>query len=184
MVPKKSNIASVKQLDGATICTTQGTTSELTLADYFGANKLRYKTVTFADFEESRRAYEEGRCDAWTIDRTVLAARGLGLKNRQDHIILPEIISREPIGPMVRENTRWRDVAFWVLQVRVAAEMYGITQANVDDMRANSKDPEVQRMLGVVGEFGNLWGFPNDWGYQVVKQTGNYAETWNLPSWP
>jgi len=178
MVKKNAGITSVNQLDQATICVTQGTTSELNIADYFGTHKMRYQLVTFADPDESRRAYESGRCDAWSIDRTVLASRGLGMAHREDHIILPEIISREPLGPMVRKgDDRWHDIVFWVLNLRVAAEALGITSANVDEQLKTSTNPEVQRILGVTGDFGKALGLSNDWAYQSIKQVGNYGET-------
>jgi general L-amino acid transport system substrate-binding protein len=178
MVKKSAGITSVNQLDQATICVTQGTTSELNIADYFGTHKMHYQLVTYADPDESRRAYESGRCDAWSIDRTVLASRGLAMAHREDHVILPEIISREPLGPMVRKgDDRWHDIVFWVLNLRVAAEALGLTSANVEEQRKASTNPEVQRILGVTGDFGKALGLGNDWGYQAVKQVGNYGET-------
>ncbi len=179
MVPKKSGIKSAKELKGATFCSTQGTTYELNLADWAGAQNMQYKVVNFADFEETRRAYEEGRCDVWTADVGNLATRGIGLQNRADHVILPEIISREPLGPMVREgDERWRKIAFWVQNARVAAEEYGVTSANVEKMKAESKNAEVRRMLGVEGEFGSKLGLANDWAVNLIKAAGNYGETW------
>jgi general L-amino acid transport system substrate-binding protein len=179
MVPKKANIKSASELKGATFCSTQGTTAELNLADWMGARGLDYKVVNFADFEVTRQAYEEGRCDVWTTDLGNLATRGMGLKNRADHMILPEVISREPLGPMVREgDERWRKIAFWVQNARVAAEEYGITAANVEKMKADSKNSEVQRMLGVNGEFGSKLGLDNNWAVAAIKAAGNYGETW------
>jgi general L-amino acid transport system substrate-binding protein len=179
MVPRRNNVASAKQLGGATFCSTQGTTYELNLADWMGAQGLQYRVVNFADFEETRRAYEEGRCDVWTADVGNLAARGISLARRADHVILPEVISREPLGPMVREgDERWRKIAMWVHNARIAAEDFGITAANVDKVKAESKNPEVQRMLGVNGEFGSKLGLANDWAVAVIKAAGNYADTW------
>jgi general L-amino acid transport system substrate-binding protein len=179
MVPKKAGITSAKQLNGATFCSTQGTTYELNLADWAGTQDLKYSIVNFSDFDETRRAYEEGRCDVWTADVGNLATRAGTLKNRADHVILPEIISREPLGPMVREgDDRWRKIVFWVQNLRIAAEDFGVTKANVDQIKASTKNPEVQRMLGVNGEFGSKLGLSNDWGVAVLKASGNYAETW------
>lgn len=180
MVPKAANIASARQLGGATFCTTQGTTYELNLADWAAAQGFTYKVVNFADFEETRRAYEEGRCDVWTADIGNLGTRGVGLKDRSAHVILPEVISREPLGPMVREgDERWRKIAFWVHNARIAAEDFGITAANVNSMKSSSKNAEVQRMLGVNGEFGPKLGLSNDWAVNVIKAAGNYGETWD-----
>ena len=180
MVTKKSGIKSVKELDGASICLTQGSASEAALADYFGANNLKYKAVAFADSEDdARRAYEEGRCDAWTTDRSILAARGIGLKNRDQHTILPEVITKSPLGPVVRHgDNRWRDIAYWTFAVMVIAEEKGITSKNVDEMKA-SKDAEVQRLLGTRDDMGKMVGLSKDWAYQVIKQVGNFGEVWD-----
>lgn len=145
-----------------------------------GAQGLAYKVVSFADWDETRRAYEAGRCDAWTADVGNLATRGIALADRSAHVILPDIISREPLGPMVREgDPRWRKIAFWVQNARIAAEDFGVTQANVDQMRTESKNAEVQRMLGVNGDFGPKLGLAPDWAVAVIKAAGNYAETWD-----
>jgi general L-amino acid transport system substrate-binding protein len=181
MVPKKSGIKSVKELDGASICLTQGSASELALADYFSANGLKYKAVAFADREDdARRAYEDGRCDAWTTDRSIIAARGIALKNRDQHIILPEVITKSPLGPVVRHgDNRWRDIAYWTFAVMVIAEEKGITSKNVDQIKDGTKDAEVQRLLGTRDDMGKLFGLPRDWAYQVIKQVGNYGEVWD-----
>ncbi len=180
MVTKKSGIKSVKELDGASICLTQGSASEAALADYFSANNLKYKAVAFADSEDdARRAYEEGRCDAWTTDRSILAARGIALKNRDQHTILPEVITKSPLGPVVRHgDNRWRDIAYWTFAVMLIAEEKGVTSKNADDMK-NSKDAEVQRLLGTRDDMGKLFGLPKDWAYQVIKQVGNFGEVWD-----
>jgi general L-amino acid transport system substrate-binding protein len=181
MVTRKSGIKSVRDLNGASICLTQGSASELSLADYFSANNMRYKAVAFADSEDdARRAYEEGRCDAWTTDRSIIAARGIGLKNRDQHVILPEVITKSPIGPVVRQgDNRWRDIAYWTFAVMVIAEEKGITSKNVDEMRATGKDAEVQRLLGTRDDTGKLLGLSRDWAYQIIKQVGNYGEVWD-----
>jgi general L-amino acid transport system substrate-binding protein len=177
MVRKADGLKSVKDLDGATICAAQGTTTELNVADYFRQNKLTYKIVTFDGTDATRQAYDEGRCDAWTNDRGSLASRGQGLKNPSDHMILPETISKEPIGPVVRQDDpALSHLVKWVVFATIAAEEKGITSANVDDMRKNSTDPETKRLLGVDDDLGQKLGLSADWAYNVVKQVGNYGE--------
>jgi general L-amino acid transport system substrate-binding protein len=177
IVRKSSNIKSVKELSGATICVAQGSTSELNLADYFRSRKMEFKAATFADLDETRNAYEAGRCDAWTNDRASLAARSLGFKNRADHVMLPESISKEPIGPMVKTgDAAWFHTVRWVSSVIIAAEELAVTSANVDSLRASATNPEVKRLLGVGDDLGQKLGLSKDWSYNVVKQVGNYAE--------
>jgi general L-amino acid transport system substrate-binding protein len=179
MVKKSLGVKSAKELQGASFCTTQGTTYELNLADWARTQNIEYKVLTFADFDEALRAYESGRCDVWTADVGNLATRGIALRDRGEHMILPEIISREPLGPMIREgDERWRKIAFWVENARIAAEEFGITSANVDEMKASSKNPEIQRLLGVNGEFGVKLGLSNDWAADAIKAAGNYAQSW------
>jgi general L-amino acid transport system substrate-binding protein len=176
MVRKSLGVKSATELNGASICIAQGTTTELNVADFFRAHKLDYKIVTFGELEETRNAYEAGRCDAWSNDRSALAARGLGLKNRDDHVILPDVISKEPIGPIVRQgDAQWTHIARWTFLALVAAEELGITSANVDDMKA-SANPEVKRLLGVGDDLGQKNGLAADWAYQAIKQVGNYGE--------
>jgi general L-amino acid transport system substrate-binding protein len=181
MVTKKSGIKSVKELDGASICLTQGSASELSLADYFSANKMKYTAVAFADSEDdARRAYEDGRCDAWTTDRSILAARGIGLRNRDQHVILPEVITKSPIGPVVRRgDDRWRDIVYWTLGAMILAEEKGITSKDVEQAKATSKDAEVQRLLGTRDNMGKMLGLPQDWAVQIISKVGNYGEVWD-----
>ncbi|HEX6980862.1 MAG TPA: amino acid ABC transporter substrate-binding protein [Alphaproteobacteria bacterium] len=177
MTKKSLGVKSVNELGGATICVTQGTTTELNIADYFRARKMDYKIVTFADLDETRAAYEQGRCDAWSNDRSNLAARGLALKNRDDHIILPEVISKEPIGPIVRQgDTAWAHVARWTFYALIAAEELGVTSANVDELRRSTESPEIKRLLGVGDDLGQKMGLSADWAYNAIKQVGNYGE--------
>ncbi|HEX2114772.1 MAG TPA: amino acid ABC transporter substrate-binding protein [Alphaproteobacteria bacterium] len=177
MVKKSAGIKSATELNGASICLAQGTTSELNVADFFRSRNMRYSIVTFADLDEARRAYEEGRCDAWTNDRANLAARGLGLRNRDDHVILPEVISKEPIGPMVRQgDPQWMHIARWTFFALIAAEELGLTSANVEKMRGSTENPEVKRLLGVDGDFGQRLGLPAGWAYEAIRQVGNYGE--------
>jgi general L-amino acid transport system substrate-binding protein len=176
-VRKASGAKSLKDLDGATICVAQGSTSELNIADYFRAHKMQYKIATFADLDEARNAYDAGRCDAWSNDRGGLAARGLGLKDRSAHMLLPETISKEPIGPMVRMGDgAWSHVVRWTMAALIAAEELGVTSANAEEMHASSANPEVKRLLGVGDDLGQKLGLSADWSYQIVKQVGNYGE--------
>ncbi len=176
-VRKSSGAKSIKDLDGATICVAQGSTSELNIADYFRTHKLQYKIATFADLDEARNAYDAGRCDAWSNDRGGLAARGLGLKDRSANMLLPETISKEPIGPMVRMGDgAWMHLVRWTMAALIAAEELGVSSANVDDMHASSTNPEVKRLLGVGDDLGQKLGLKADWAYQIVKQVGNYGE--------
>jgi general L-amino acid transport system substrate-binding protein len=177
MVRKSSGLKSATELNGATICIGQGTTTELNIADYFRAHKLTYQIVSFAELDETRAAYESGRCDAWSNDRNSLAARGLLLKNRDEHVILPESISKEPIAPIVRKNDpQWLDIARWTFNALITAEELGITQANIDDQKAKSESPEVRRLLGAIDNLGSKMGLADDFAYRAIKAVGNYAE--------
>jgi general L-amino acid transport system substrate-binding protein len=177
MVRKSLGVKSATELNGASICIAQGTTTELNVADFFRSHKLDYKIVTFAELDETRNAYEAGRCDAWSNDRGALAARGLALKNRDEHVILPETISKEPIGPIVRQgDAQWSHIARWTFAALIAAEELGITSANIDDIKATSTNPEVKRLLGVGDDLGQKNGLGADWAYQAIKQVGNYGE--------
>jgi len=178
MVRKEPGVKSAKELSGATVCVQTGTTTEKNLADYFRANNLELKSVVFETPEQTRGAYDEGRCDAYTTDASALAAERTQLKNPGDNIILPEIISKEPLGPVVRHgDNRWGDIVRWSFYAMLIAEEKGITQANVDDVKAKSEDPEVRRLLGVEDEMGKMTGLPNDWAYNIIKQVGNYGES-------
>jgi general L-amino acid transport system substrate-binding protein len=178
IVRKASNVKSVKDLNGATICVAQGSSSVLNLADYFRARGMKYQLATFADLDEARNAYEAGRCDAWTNDRSNLAARAQGLKNRADHVLLSETISKEPIGPMVKAgDSAWFHVVRWTVAALVAAEELGVTSQNVDQQKqAADAKPEVKRLLGVGDNLGQKLGLSADWAYNAIKQVGNYGE--------
>jgi general L-amino acid transport system substrate-binding protein len=176
LVRKSKHISSAKQLKGATVCVQTGTTTEKNLADYFRTNKMAYKPLVFEGADDTRTAYDAGRCDAFTTDASGLAAQRPVLKNPEEHIILPEIISKEPLGPVTRHgDNQWTDIVRWVFNAHVIAEEKGVTQANVDQMK-NSDDPEVKRMLGVVDTFGPDTGLPQDWAYKAIKAVGNYGE--------
>jgi len=176
MVRKKLNVASAKELDGASICTQQGTTTELNLADYFRANNMKYEVVAFATSDETFKAYDAGRCDAFTTDASGLYAERLRASVPDDHIVLPEIISKEPLGPAVRHgDNQWGDIVRWVHNAMLNAEELGVTKDNVDQMKS-SENPEIKRLLGTEGKFGESIGLTNDWAVRVIKHVGNYGE--------
>jgi general L-amino acid transport system substrate-binding protein len=182
MVKKSMGIDSALKLDGATVCTNTGTTTELNLADYFKANNMKYEVVAIEDSNQVRQAYDEGRCDIFTTDQSGLYAERLALKTPDDHMVLPEIISKEPLGPVVRQgDDAWFNVVKWTYYALLTAEEFGITQANVEEMKA-SPNPEMKRILGVKNEDGSAAGFgtgiglSEEWVVQIVKAVGNYAE--------
>ena len=176
MVNKNLGVSSAKELDGASICIQTGTTTELNLADYFHANGMEYEAVTIETNAEARQNYLSGRCDVYTTDASGLAATRSVFPDPGNHIVLPEIISKEPLGPATRHgDDQWSDIVTWVLNATITAEEKGITSANVDSMK-NSKDPEVLRLLGVEGNQGAELGLSKDWAYQIIKQIGNYGE--------
>jgi general L-amino acid transport system substrate-binding protein len=177
LVRKKLGVDSALKLAGASVCTQQGTTTELNLADFFRANKLKYEVVAFASADETIKAYESGRCDAFTTDASGLYAERLKLSVPADHIVLPEIISKEPLGPVVRHgDDNWLDVVKWTHFAMLNAEELGVTKANVDEM-LKSENPEIKRLVGTEGKFGEAIGLPNDWVYRIVKHVGNYGES-------
>ena len=176
MVRKALKVNSALELNDAAICVQQGTTTELNLADYFRANKMKLKTVTFASANEAVKAYDAGRCDAYTTDASGLYAERLRTVNPNDHVVLPEIISKEPLGPSVRHgDDQWFDVVKWVHNAMVIAEELAVTKANVDEM-VKSDNPEIKRLLGSEGKHGEALGLTNDWAYRIVKHVGNYGE--------
>ena len=178
-VLKSSGITSALQLKGAKVCVTTGTTSELNLADYSRANNLNITAVTFEDWNVRDATYLKGGCDAVSIDKSSLAANIISFPNPDDHMILPETISKEPLGPAVRQgDSQWADIVKWSEYAMINAEELGVTSANVDDMRANSKDVKVRRLLGVEGTLGEGIGLSNDWAYYIIKQVGNYGENY------
>ncbi len=177
MVKKSLGVTSAMKLDGAQVCTQQGTTTELNLADFFRKNSLRYTPVTFATADETRNAYEAGRCDAFTTDASGLYAERLKLAKPDDHIVLPEIISKEPLAASVRANgdTQWANIVKWTHFAMLNAEELGVTRANVQQS-LTSTNPEIRRMLGVEGRFGEGIGLTNDWVVRIVRHVGNYGE--------
>jgi len=176
LVPKKLKVTSAKQLNGATVCTNTGTTTELNLADYFRSNNLKYKIIAFEKNAEVLAAYDAGRCDAYTTDASGLYAERLKLKKPDDHLILPEIISKEPLGPAINHgDQQWGDVVRWTLFALINAEELGVTSKNVDQM-LKSTNPEIRRLLGVEGAFGESLGLTNDFAVRAIKKVGNYGE--------
>jgi general L-amino acid transport system substrate-binding protein len=176
MVRKALKVNSALELNGASVCVQQGTTTELNLADFFRAHKMKLKTVTFATANEAVKSYDAGRCDAYTTDASGLYAERLRLSNPADNIVLPEIISKEPLGPVVRHgDDQWFDIVKWVLFAMVNAEELGITQKNVGDMMKSS-NPAIKRFVGTEGNYGEQLGLTKDWGVRIVKAVGNYGE--------
>ncbi len=177
MVTKKSKITSAKQLKGATVCVQSGTTTEKNLADYSKAMKLNMKPVVFETQEATNKAYFTGRCQVYTTDASGLASvRNKEATNPADHVILPDLISKEPLGPSVRRgDDEWFAIVKWVVFALIEAEEYGITQANVDQMKS-STDPVVQRILGTSEDTGKLLGLDKEWAYRAIKAVGNYGE--------
>ena len=182
MVRKSLGVDSALKLDGATVCTNTGTTTELNLADFFKANNMKYQVVAIENSDEVVKAYDEGRCDIFTTDQSGLYAERLKMKNPDDNIILPEIISKEPLGPVVRQgDDAWFNVVKWTYYALLNAEELGITQANVEEMKA-STNPEIKRVLGVKNEDGSAAGFgtgiglDEEWVVYIIKSVGNYGE--------
>jgi general L-amino acid transport system substrate-binding protein len=177
MVPKELGVNSALELDGASVCVQTGTTTELNLADFFRANNMSFTPVVFERPDEARTAYEQGRCDAYTTDASGLYAQRTGLSNPDDHIVLPEIISKEPLGPSVRQgDSQWFTLVKWVHFALLDAEELGITQANVDQM-LSSTNPEIKRFVGKEGDFGQNIGLDNDGAVKIIKAVGNYGES-------
>lgn len=178
MVARSAGITAAKQLDGATVCVLPGSTSELNLGDWARREKIRVQPVVLGSMDEMTTAYQSGRCDAMTTDASQLAAlRVSAIRAPDEHVILPERISKEPLGPMVRHgDEEWRDIVYWTLSAMIEAEELGITRANVAEMKS-SQDPNIQRLLGVAPGFGKALGLPEDWAFQVIRQVGNYGES-------
>ena len=180
MVRKDLGIKSALELDGASVCVNIGTTTELNMADFFRTNGLNYEPVVFEKSDEVVAAYDAGRCDVYTTDRSGLAANRVKLADPDAHMILPETISKEPLGPVVRHgDNQWGDVVRWSLYAMLEAEEYGVSSSNVDDLKANSTNPVIKRLLGVEGDTGESLGLPNDWAFNIVKHVGNYAESYD-----
>ena len=179
MVRKALKVNSALELNGASVCTQTGTTTELNLADYFRANNMKYEVIAFATADETIKAYDGGRCDVFTTDVSQLYAERLKLANINDHVILPEIISKEPLGPAVRHgDDQWFDIVKWVHFAMVNAEELGVSSKNVDEA-LKSNQPEIRRLVGTEGAYGEQLGLTKDWVVRIVKQVGNYGESFD-----
>jgi general L-amino acid transport system substrate-binding protein len=179
MVPKKLKVKTAKELGGASICVQTGTTTELNLNDFFARNKLKFKAVVFDNVEDASKAYLAGRCDVFTTDASQLAGARSSFKNPEEHLILPDLISKEPLSPVVRHgDNAWGDIVRWTLYALITAEEKSITKANVMS-QVKSLDPEVQRLLGGTGTLGTDMGLKNDWAVKAIAETGNYGEIFN-----
>jgi general L-amino acid transport system substrate-binding protein len=178
MVPRALGVSSAKELDGATVCIQTGTTTELNLADFFRINNITYTAVPIETNAEGQQQYLAGACDTYTTDASGLAATRATFENPGDHVILPEIISKEPLGPLVRHGDNdWGDIVRWTLNALIAAEELGVTSANVAELAAAPTDnPEINRLLGTEGELGAMMGLSNDWAVRAIAAGGNYGE--------
>jgi general L-amino acid transport system substrate-binding protein len=177
MVRRRVGVDSALQLDGATVCVNAGTTTELNLADFFRANLMRYTPVVFEKSDEVLAAYQAGRCDAYTTDKSGLYAQRLKLRDRDDHIILPETISKEPLGPVVRQgDDAWFNIVRWTIFALIDAEELGVNQGNADEMRSKARDPRIRRLLGADGRAGENMGLDAEWALRIVTRLGNYGE--------
>lgn len=177
MVNKKLGVKSAKELDGASICLQTGTTTELNVADYFRTNKMKYKLVSYDTNDQVVKAYESGRCDVLTSDQSQLYGLRIKLLKPDESIVLPEVISKEPLGSVVRKGDgRWFDIVRWTSYAMLTAEEAGVTSANVDAM-LKSDNPDIKRLLGVEGQMGENLGLKKDFAYNIIKQVGNYGES-------
>ena len=178
MVPSGLGVKSAMELDGANICTNTGTTTELNITDFFRSNKMSFNLVAFEKADEVVAAYDAGRCDVYTTDRSALAAQRTKLTDPNAHKVLPEIISKEPLGPVVRQgDDQWFNIVRWTLNALINAEELGVTKSNVQSMK-NSDNPAIKRLLGTEGNFGEELGLENDWAANAIKAVGNYAESY------
>jgi len=177
MVRKDSGVTSAKELDGASVCIQTGTTTELNLADYFKANNMSYQPITVDSNAEGEQQFLAGACDAYTTDASGLAATRAAFANPSDYVILPEIISKEPLAPAVRQgDDQWTDIVRWTVFALIAAEEYGVTSANIDELAKSTDNPEIKRLLGTEGDLGAMIGLSKDWAVNAIKANGNYGE--------
>lgn len=177
MVKKDSGIKSALELDGASICVQAGTTTELNMADYFRNNKMDFTPVGYETSTQTREGFEGGACDVLTSDKSQLAALRTEMKDPSGAVLLPETISKEPLGPVVRQgDDQWMDIVAYTLYALINAEEAGITSANIDSMKANPPNPDVARIVGAEGNMGEMLGLSADWAYNAIKQVGNYGE--------
>ena len=177
MVPRELGVSSAKDLDGATVCIQTGTTTELNLADYFRTNNISYEPVPIETNAEAQQQYLAGACDVYTTDASGLAATRATFEAPGDHVLLPEIVSKEPLGPLVRHgDNEWGDVARWTLNALITAEELGVTSANIEELSAGTDNPEINRLLGSEGELGAMLGLDADWAKNAIMAGGNYGE--------
>ncbi|MEL7465290.1 MAG: amino acid ABC transporter substrate-binding protein [Pseudomonadota bacterium] len=177
MVPSALGVSSATELDGATVCIQTGTTTELNLADFFRANNMSYEPVPIETNAEAQQQYLSGACDVFTTDASGLAATRATFENPGEHIVLPEIVSKEPLGPLVRHgDNQWGDIVRWTLNALITAEELGVTSANLDTMAAGTNNPEINRLLGTEGDLGGMLGLDKDWAKRALAVSGNYAE--------
>ena len=181
LVKKSLGVKAAKEMDGASVCVAPGTSTELAVADFFRLNKIKFTPIIIADVNEIQNAYLAGRCDAYSSDASALAGfRFQQGDKKEDHVLLPDIISKEPLGAMVRKgDDKFFDLVRWTYFAQTIAEEYGITAANIDDVAKTSVVPEVRRMLGVEGDMGKALGVDNKWAYNAIKAVGNFGEMWN-----
>ncbi|HEX9462259.1 MAG TPA: amino acid ABC transporter substrate-binding protein [Alphaproteobacteria bacterium] len=180
MVKKSLNVKSAKELDGATVCVQAGTTTELNMADFFRANNMKFTPVVFEKLDDAIGAYLSGRCDAYTTDRSGLAStRSSQGDKKDDHVILPDVISKEPLAPAVRQgDSKWADIVRWSFFAMLEGEEFGLTSANIDS-KMNDPNPNIQRFVGKTGDMGKQLGLENNWAYNIVKHVGNYGESYD-----
>ncbi len=185
LVKKSAGVTSAKQLDGATICVQPGTSTELAIADYFRANNMKFTPIEIADLQQIQQAFLSGRCDVYSTDSSALATfRYTRGPQAGDFVLLPELISKEPLGPSVRKgDDKWFDIVRWIGFAQLDAEDHGVTSKNVDDM-LKSDIPDIRRLLGVDGDLGKELGLDNKWAYNAIKQVGNFAEIWDRDMTP
>ncbi|APR53205.1 amino acid ABC transporter substrate-binding protein [Sphingomonas koreensis] len=178
LVPKRTSVARAEDLDGASICITKGTTAERNTADYFARKGMRFHSVVFENPEEAKLAFFAGRCDAMTTDAfTLTVIRLADADNPDDYVVLPELLTKEPVGPVVRsDDEQWNEINKWVLNALFAAEEMGVTRENAARMRSDSRDPEIRKLLGGLPGFGKSLGLDDDWAFRAIQTTGNYGE--------
>ena len=177
MVPRELGVSSAKDLDGATVCIQTGTTTELNLADYFRTNNISYEPVPIETNAEAQQQYLAGACDVYTTDASGLAATRATFENPGDHVLLPEIVSKEPLGPLVRHgDDEWGDVVRWTLNALITAEELNVSSANIEELSAGTNNPEINRLLGTEGELGAMLGLDADWAKNAIMAGGNYGE--------
>lgn len=179
LIRKDKKVSSALELSGASVCTQSGTTTELNVADFFRARNMKYEIISFNTADETIKAYEAGRCDVFTADVSQLYSMRLKLANTTDHIVLPEVVSKEPLGPVVRHgDDQWLDIVKWVLFATLNAEELNVTQKNLDE-QLKSPNPDIKRLLGTEGNFGEQLGLTRDWVVRIVRHVGNYGESFD-----